>query len=103
MSRALGTDPNSNAQRQQHRANDGALIDAVRRTRITCLGRIVEAAVTGSDGSAYRVLVGAGVGACSCPRARFAARGSGPCKHVQALELIVGALPAELLADRQSA
>lgn len=81
----------------------GAVLDALSRLIITNIAAaFVEAEGTparpGVHG--YRVRVGPGARwACSCPAARYGARGGEPCKHAAALRLVVGTLPADLRGE----
>lgn len=73
-----------------------AVLDALDRMAIIRLGQVVEADVLGHDGSAYRVRIDGDSWTCSCPRAVYAGRRGGPCKHALALRRIRSTLPPTL-------
>lgn len=74
-----------------------ATLDALDRLTITRLGSVVEAEVSGHDGTTYRTRLDGAAWACSCPAAIYSGRrGSRPCKHAQALALVRSTLPPTL-------
>lgn len=75
---------------------DLSVLDALARTRLTRLGQVIEAQITGRDGSTYRVRLGGDAWACSCPSAVYSGRRADPCKHTRALRIIRAALPLTL-------
>lgn len=79
------------------------LLDVVERLRITRLSReSAEAEVESRDGHSepYALDVDPDWGAgCSCPSALYR---SGPCKHEQALRLVLRALPGDLSPEFES-
>lgn len=75
---------------------DLSLLDALTRLRLTRLGAVIEAEVTGRHGTGYRVRLDGASWACSCPSAVYGGRSATPCKHTRALALIRSALPETL-------
>lgn len=75
---------------------DLALLDALDRLRLTRLGAVIEAEVSGRDGTQYRTRIDGPSWACSCPAAVYGGRRGEPCKHARVLRLVASTLPTAL-------